>query len=438
MEKIRRASLYLFFGLLVYMPLHIFLSTWLGTTFGVLEFAKVFKDIVLFAGFLMIFAASVREAWFKTFFKDRLVWLIAGYALLTVLLALIKPTDQEAETLAVVYNLRFLLFFVYALLLSRFYKGQWLVRKAMQTVLAVGLVVMVFGAVQYLWLPDSALRHVGYNRSNGVLPVFYIDEKPDLERIMSTVRDPNSYGAYLLIIMAIATSVWLWNKNKDLRKMMLGFLGLAVMNLYFTFSRSAWIGAVLTVPVVLIMYAKYKKGFNVSRKIWLPAAALLLILLGSAYAARDTYFVKNVVLHSDESTVMEDPNELRIRFFRESLQASAENPLGFGPGRAGIVSIRNDEQGVLLTENYYLQILYETGVVGLILFVGILVTVAWRLYRLGGAWAATALLAAFVGIAASNVLNHVWTVEAVAYTWWGLAGLVLARGNTHNKKPVKN
>src|SRR5690606_12207539 len=122
----------------------------------------------------------------------------------TIGMAAIKPTDQDAEVLAVVYNLRFLVFFAYGVLLTKFYKPEWLAKRALQTVLGVGVVVLVFACVQYLWLPDDALARIGYARENGVLPAFFIDDKPDLERAMSTLRDPNSFGSYVLIPLAFA------------------------------------------------------------------------------------------------------------------------------------------------------------------------------------------------------------------------------------------
>lgn len=398
-----------------------------------LEVAKILKDIVLVAGFGLVCAASVRTAWFKRLLRDRLVWLIAGYALLTLLLALVKPTDQDAEILGIVYNLRFLLFFLYACLLAGHYKPEWLARKALRVVLAAALPVLLFGFVQYMWLPDDALTHVGYSRANGVLPAFFIDDKPDLERVMSTVRDPNSYGSYLLIVIAIALAYVLRLRQKDLRSALFGFLALAALNLYFTFSRSAWIGAVVVLAVSYIINYINRKRPAVSRKLVITAAVLLVFVAGGLFAARDTYFVRNVILHADESTVLEDPNQLRVRFWRESLESAAENPLGYGPGTAGIVSIRNDKQGVVLNENYYLQILYEVGIVGLVLFIAILAVVAVRLYRRRSTFA-LALLAAFIGLAATNFFVHIWSVEAVAYTWWGLAGLVVIR-RAHEKIP---
>ena len=214
-QRISKTSLWIFVGLLIYMPLHIFLSTWFGTTFKLLDFAKVAKDIVMIIGFLLACIVAIDKKWIKSLATDKLAWLIGGYATLTLLMALLLATDTDAEILGVVYNLRFFVFFVYAILLTRLYRLNWLQKNALRATLGASLPVMVFGFVQYMWLPNNTLARFGYSRDNGVLPVFLIDEKPDLERIMSTLRDPNSLGSYLIIILPICLVYLVRTSNKD-------------------------------------------------------------------------------------------------------------------------------------------------------------------------------------------------------------------------------
>ena len=425
----RNASLYIFLGLLAYMPLHILLSTWAGTSFGILDVAKVFKDGALVFGFLLALGTSLRQPWFKTLLKDKLVWLVIAYAALTLFLALIKPTDQDAEILGVVYNTRFLLFFLYAGLLVHLFPVKKLRCIALKTVLISGMVVVLFGILQYLVLPNDALTHIGYSRENGVLPAFFIDDKPDLERAMSTLRDPNSLGSYLIVIGMVAAGVMFATKRHRREYQMGLFLLLTLFCLWFTFSRSALLGFMLA-SVVFVFFSENRLT-HVLRKHRKPILLVTLVgsllLVGSLYAARNTYLVQNVILHSDQSTVLEDPNELRIRFWQESVLAINLQPEGRGPGTAGLASIKNDKQGTTLNENYYLQIGEEVGVLGLLLFLAILVIVARRLYWLRESELAVGLLAAFIGLAFTNFLVHIWSNEAVAYTWWGLAGLMLAK-----------
>jgi putative inorganic carbon (HCO3(-)) transporter len=439
MNYMKRASLYIFYGLLAYMPLHIFLSTWIGTSFGILEFSKVAKDIVLVIGFALAVAASVKKPWFLALLKDRLRIVIFLYALLTIALALLKPTDLDAEILGIVYNLRFLLFLLYGALLVNFFESTNILKRSVKIVLSIAAVVTVFGVVQYTLLPNNALEHVGYTRANGVLPAFFIDDKPDLERVMSTLRDPNSFGSYIIIILSLAAAYLSISKNKEVRRFLIGLIALGALCLWFTFSRSAWLGALLALGILVILKHRKTKGFKFGTKTYVAVVVLLIISLLSLIPLRNTYFVQNVIFHADESTELEDPNQLRVRFWQESINAAVDEPLGHGPGTAGLASIRNDLQGPVLNENYYLQILHETGVTGLLLFSTILIIVVLRLYKLAGRDVSVlAMLAAFAGLFLTNFLVHIWSNEAVAYTFWGLAGIIIYRGKSNNKQSSKS
>lgn len=150
-----------------------------------------------------------------------------------------------------------------------------------------------------------------------------------------------------------------------------------------------------------------------------------LVLVGGAFAFRDQYFVQNVIFHSDEATTLDDPQELRASFAEKAIRGIQDKPLGHGPGTAGLVSIQNKDGG-LLTENYYIQIAYEVGLLGFLLFIGLLYLLLENLWQRRKDPAAQALLASFVGIALMNFLLHTWSNEAVACAWFMLAGTTLA------------
>jgi hypothetical protein len=433
-----KLSRLIFLGLLGYMPVHIFLSTWFGTSFGVLEVARVAKDGVLLVGAGLVLIPAIQTGVVKRLVRDKLLWIIVAFVLLNIVLALTRQTDLDAEFLGLTYNVRFLIFFVWAWLLATLDNTGSLLRTSCKVVLAVGAAVVAFGLFQYVVLPDDTLKHLGYARPNGVLPAFFIDDKPDLERIMSTVRDPNSLGSYLLIILGLSSARFL-TELRTQRKVQFGVLGAATaLAIFWTFSRAAWIGAVVTVAAVVVLSAARNIGRIRRYKvpILFGITTLLVVCVGLMAAFWNSYLVQNVVLHADQSTVLEDPNELRLRFWQESVEDVLVEPLGSGPGTAGLASIRNDTKTVL-NENYYFQMAQELGIAGFVLFIGILVLVAKRLLTQVARknQVAVAVLASFFGLLVTNFLAHIWANEAVAYTWWGLAGLLLAvPRNSHNKQ----
>ena len=428
-QLVVRIARIIFVGLLAYAPLHIFISTVIGANLGGLNLLKVLKDIVALFGFCLMLGISVRRDWFIRWLKQPLVLLIMAYGLLTVLLALVRPTDQGAEVLGVTYNLRFLIFFLYGWLLIQWLPAKELIKTSVKAVLWSAVIVVAFGLIQYWFLPNDALTHLGFTKANGVFPAFFIDDKPNLERVMSTVRDPNSLGSYLIIISTLLAAS-LARAKKDQRLFWAGLLVATGLCLFLTFSRSALLGLVLSLGVLAILLGKDKITVTKKQLQQLVVACLcvLLVLIGGVYAARNTYTVQNVIFHADQSTKQEDPNQLRVRFLKESLRSIANHPLGTGPGTAGLASIKNNVQGTVLNENYYLQVASEVGVLGLLCFVTVLVTLAVQLLKISGTNSlAVAVLASLAGLMLTNMLVHIWSNEAVAYTWWGLAGLLMAR-----------
>lgn len=387
---------------------------------------KVLKDIVALFGFCLVLGLSVRQPWFMTWLKNKLVIAIIAYAVLTVLLALVRPTDRDAEILGVTYNLRFLMFFLYGWLLTFWFPVKPQLSAATKIVLVSSSVVVGFGLIQYWFLPNNALTPLGFTKENGVFPAFFIDDKPNLERVMSTVRDPNSLGSYLIIIASLIGAKFARVK-RDGRMFWLGLLLVTLLCLFLTFSRSALLGLVIAGGILVVLLGKERvKVTSAQLRYGLAGAVVLVIaLLGGLYTARNTYIVQNVIFHADQSTTQEDPNQLRVRFAKESLQTVANHPLGQGPGTAGLASIKNNVQGTKLNENYYLQIASEVGILGLLLFIAILLLVARALYRAPISPTTLALLASFAGLALTNLLVHIWSNEAVAYTWWGLASLIM-------------
>lgn len=424
MKRLRKPAEWIILGLLAYIPFHVLLSTWLGTSFGALTAAKIAKDVIALAGFLLA-AVAVSKMDLRRLAADKLMWLIGGYGLLTIILAIMRPTEQDAEVLGVVYNLRFLVFFLYGLLVMSWQKDNLLLKKALKIILVAGLIVSLLGVFQYLLLPDAALQSVGYSKQNGTPAAFFIDDKPNLERVMSTLKDPNSLGSYLIIITALVAALALRAKEK-LRQKYLIIILLCTVCLWLTFSRGAVLGLVLAIAALTALQPGSRKYLGKYKKvIAISLVTLLIVVTGGLTIFKDSYVVRNVIFHADEQTVLEDPNELRLRFWRESISGIADDPFGSGPGTAGLASIRNQAQGTELNENYYLQIASEIGIAGLLLFIAIIAVLTKRLYGLRELPIARGLLASLIGLLFTSLLIHTWSNEAIAYVWWGLAGLVV-------------
>jgi len=425
----KQIALYIFLGLLAYIPFHILISTYIGVQIGGFELMKILKDIILIVGFVAALIALLAESKFFKIFQDRIVWLIGVYAVLTLALPFFRRPEFQAEVVGIVYNLRFFVFFVYAMSLTLLFTDN-IKRLATRIALYAGVIVASFGVIQYFFLPERFFSALGYSKANGVLPAFYLDDKPNLHRIMSSVRYSNSLGSYFIFISALLLSgLTKFKKLVSRKRYIYGFI-VTTLAIFLTFSRSALLGFIVSCATFIGLYISKRFGLFLwikKHKTILLIIPLSAILLFAGYnSIKNTYLFKNVVFHADESTVIEDPNELRVIFWKQAVKDIERNPVGYGPGSAGFASIKNIKQKVIFTENYYLQVGMEVGVVGLLLFSAIELTIIYRLIRLyfsTNNLVVLALIASFAGLALSNAFAHIWFNEAVAYTWWGLAGL---------------
>lgn len=412
-------------GLFMYMPFHILLSQWLSTYTGGLDVWKLAKDgLTALVTILCIATVMWRGRQTRTYLF--LLGGVAVYAFLHLLLIALIDTPSEAEILAFIYNLRIFAYviigFSLALLLP---KSSNLLPRLTKLLIILSTIVCLVAMLQWL-LPKDLMTNFGYSIERGVKPNFFIDDKPDLPRVFSTLRDPNSLGAFLIlpIVLLGQKLVAGWRTNR--RMLLSGLLLLHLLVLFLTFSRSTLLATLLALSVLFLLQnrAFISKNFT---KIAAIGGALLIITIGSVVAMRDNYLVSNLVFHADESTELADPNELRVMLFQEGVEGVVDEPLGNGPGTAGLPSTRIPDG--LLTENYFLQIAYEVGIIGLIVFLALLYLIVRRLWAQRNKPLAQALLASFAGLVFANLLFHTWANEAVAISWFLLAGLLLVKRN---------
>jgi len=431
MQTAKRIPYYASLVLLAYMPFHIFLAQSLSLATGGLDIWKIAKDVVL--ALVTLFAICL--VWGAGRVTRQYTWLLgisAAYATMHVLLWAFHPDIyKQSAGLGFVYNLRLpafvLLGYSAVLLKPDLYKS----RTVITLVLGVGGLVALLGVVQY-FLPSDILTHVGYSIERGVRPSFFIDDKAGFPRIMSTLREPNALGAYLIVPMALTVLIWAKARQLKHKLALIALFALYSLALLWTFSRSAWMGAFIAVALVLVW--NYRTALQrFMQRFWLVCLIALLGLGAVAYAQRNTPFVQGYISHSSNDKDI-DSNEYHYLFVKQGIEGIIHQPLGHGPGTAGLASIQNPKGGQL-TENYYVQIGYEVGVIGLLLFVAMNVTVYAALWRTRTTVLSTALLASFWAYVLINMLLHSWSNETVACQWWILAGMAAAA--TATKKPDK-
>jgi O-antigen ligase len=410
-------------AILLLVPFHAFLTVWTSSILGHYTALRLWKEVLLVFCILGVFYLLVFDQKIRTHtLPRRLVQIILAYTLVNLVWGLIALHQHDVSAKAfgygLVVNLRFLAFFLVtwavALRMSRLrIHWRWLVLWS-----AAG--VIIFGLLQAIILPHDFLRHFGYG--DKTIPVYEtINHNPHYIRVASALRGANPLGAYLLIPISLL-SVMMIREGRNWKKAL--FLAGAALTLFFTFSRSAWIGAVLSVLTVLLLSRLSAK----TQKIAL-ASVIAAVFVGASITAiyRNNVHFQNFVFHTQtNSSIKSSSNQGHLQALEDGAKDVEQDPLGDGPGTAGPASYYNDHRQVRISENYFVQVAQETGVVGLILFLLINVGVGYLLFLRRDDPLALSLFASLIGLTFINLLSHAWTDDTLAYVWWGLAGVAMA------------
>ena len=412
--------------IIIVMPFHAFLTVWASSALGHYTLLRLWKEMLLFICMLgslyLIMADSKIRSHTVT---RRLVQVIIAYGLwlgVTSVLALLHHTvTRKALAYGVLIDLRFLAFFLIAwavALRTSQLPAQW-----QRLLLWPAYGVIAVALLQALVLPNDILAHFGYDKLTTIAPYETINNNRQYIRVAATLRGANPLGAYLLVPISLLV-VYIVTPGKRNRSHLL-VLPAALVALFFTFSRSAWLGVFVTVAVILLVRAK---RLRVSRKILASVSTgVIVVLLAAVIGLRHNARFENIFLHTeDHSRVATSSNQGHVAAFKNGVVDLVHQPLGRGPGTAGPASVYNHGR-VRIAENYFIQIGQEAGWLALGLFVLINAGVGYLLWLRRADPLALSLCAGLIGLSVVNLLSHAWADDTLAYVWWGLAGIAMAQ-----------
>ena len=441
-------------AILILVTFHALFTTWLGSTFVHLDTFRIWKELLLALMIPLALWLVYRDEHLRSWFvHDKLVLLVLLYVLLHIGLGAIALQRGQVNANALIYglliNTRFLLFMLLCALVAA---KTALIKRWPRLLLWPAAIVIGFGLLQLFILPVTFLERFGYG-SDTIPAVQTVDQKLEYRRIQSSLRGANPLGAYLVLVVTalvallfasrgeISNQQSTENRKQETgnRKQAASFRFItsklppstfhlpmavaAVALLFFTYSRSAYLGTMASLGL-LALWTVWQSRF---RRWAVVGMAIGIVLLGSmVWLLRDNDRLQNTLFHSDEhSRSSESSNAGRLRALNHGMQSVIDDPLGDGPGSAGPASVRNNRQA-RIAENYYIQIAQEVGLLGGLLFIAINGLVARRLWRERRELLGLCLLTSLAGITLINLLSHAWADDTLAYIWWGLAGIALA------------
>ncbi len=412
------------------IPFHAFLTVWGSSLVGHYTALRLWKEVLLLVSIAGVLYLVMTDGKIRSHtLTRRLVWLILVYIAVNIVWGLVAfhqhTLTAKAFGYGIIVNLRFLIFFLItwalALRTSRLRKSwQWLV-------LAPAAVVVLFGLLQALVLPHNFLNHFGYG-PNTIEPFETINHNAQYLRIASTMRGANPLGAYLLIPISLLAGLLITGRRGWPYVSL--FVG-CLLTLFFSFSRSAWIGAAMALTAIGIHYLdrKYLKQA-------IAAIICVVLLAGAIFTTFEWHHssrFQNIFLHTQtHSAVKTTSDQGHIAALKGGVHDLVHQPFGRGPGSAGPASVYNKDQP-RIAENYFLQIGQETGWIGLILFLLINLGVGYILWLNRQDPLALTLFASLIGLSFINLFSHAWSDDTVAYIWWGLAGIAMVAPKKNEK-----
>ncbi len=419
--------------IVVHAPFTVYVSShWPEATL----YVKSWKELLILGALLLLAAAyTVRRAW-GTIVRDKLLWLVVVYGALHLFTAFYSHTPLNSIIAGLMIDLRYIAYFIAVYMFVKLYPSY---AKSFFKIGLLGATIVVGFAVLQLALPHDFLKYLGYGDAT-IQPYLTVDKNPAFVRENSTLRGPNPLGAYAVMVIGavvmfgIAAGRTLTDKRQKYLHLFLA--AASVISLWVSYSRSAWAAAVVTVAI--IVWVKYFRV--VSRRTILLATGVVCVAALGLFVARDTYFVKNVIIHDNPSTgAAIDSNAGHATSLATGAREVLSQPFGSGIGSTGSASLLGNVP--LIVENQFLFVGHEVGWFGLVLFLGITGTVLYRLWMRRRQWWALALFASGVGLLIIGLLLPVWADDTVSIVWWGLAAVALAwekerkkHGTTSNKK----
>lgn len=233
---------------------------------------------------------------------------------------------------------------------------------------------------------------------------------------------PFATGGFFMLVFLLTLSAYLFSRAGNRRWLYSVFCGMLFVGVAVSFARVAMIGAIVG-AVVLLTKCELRIGIKTTLILigMLAMGALMMDNLG--------YLVEGgrVSYAGISNGVVERVEEIWIPLLQQQNVRSLL--VGFGKGALGTL------KGLEATEahNHYLRVFLESGLFGLVAFIGLLGSVmvlSARVFK-GGKLAISkvlggATLAATVGLSVAALFQDVFTPVVVNELWWVLIGLTAA------------
>jgi O-antigen ligase len=395
--------------LVALMPFHAFFSVWLGSLTHHEAIIEAWKEALLVVLALFTAWLVIKDATSRDQLRSLPIYFIGLFVLVAALVTLFARPSTTAILYGTKTDMEFLIAFIIAAVVST----PNLVRALTWAILAPACLVVGFGLLEFTILSPGFLTHFGYSLST-VAPYELLGGATHIFRFPSTLGGPNQLGTYLILpfalslIMAVRRRQWPW--------LILAILCLPVS--LHTYSRGAWLGLAAAGIIVAFVLTPRSRRLRAGLTF---ASSMALVAAITSYLITKVPRLRYIVFHGTTGPPATSSDSRHLSSLRIGLDDTWQKPFGHGIGTAG-PAVFHSHSGIII-ENNFLQLSYETGIVGALLFLAICVAACLNLARRSETIdLSAASLAALVGISITALFLPAWTDSSTALILWTAAG----------------
>ena len=323
------------------------------------------------------------------------------------------------------------LFYIYYFLVRFIPLGKEDVRNFLKISAVIAAGIALFGVIQSQFFGENLLVQLGYAvelKGTAIKYLTHVHQRGDIQgqggfiRAISILQDPLSLAAYLMVFALMLQPFYFFPHEKSQRwwKTLQYFLILA--GLFFTTTRSAWIGT----AVGTFFIAWRTKRILFTACVLSLFGAIALIALFMLPGGLEFFFG---TFKLEEGSALAHYSKYGWHFWN-----MIAHPMGMGLGMAGRIATQFGAQimGGFHTECWYLQIGNEMGIFAFVVYILItletlrkLFVVAHKLEDTFLKNVATGIFAAYLGLAIFGIFLNVWTCHLVPVFMHIFVGIAL-------------
>jgi len=449
--------LFLFFGLFLGFLVNNtskFLSSYsLENSRGIIIDSSIAKAMFIFV-FILILSSVVTIFRYSNFYP----FITNNYYDLAINVNGVRSTDSIIWTIRYFYNY-FIGFLFFILIFNVIDRVKDIINSI---VFLISATMISAGVIIYQYYFNPYLGNVSHWVNSG--------------RFNATFTDPNALGAFTVLLFPVYIGLLIYFKRWYLRLLILISISLFLILLFFSGSRTAFIGIILEITIFVIIFImrgfRYIKGRGVFYskliKIILTAAPIIILLSFTFFSLylidnpdssileislinRTVGTFKTGIHYTKEFGIIEGFKSIsnyRYIFGGQAVEMFKDYPLtGVGQG-SYILQLPNylatnwtgylvdGKLGVDYTGNYYLQILSElgfSGIVVILFIIYLLINKVFNYFRVkkylkefeNSDWLLIALFISFISMLVVQFFGPHTNFDEVQLTFWLIIGLMI-------------